>query len=183
MIAPSRIPIPLVLALLVVAAPVPARAGVLWEAELAGARVVGSLDTARGGVRLELHGEPALETVAPAGGLRPVEWSRGPRVAGWSTRYVVLERAGRPCGELLASRWLGRELAPLWRALWAELRARGIRALPVGRCGAVPPEVLASAGFPLAVGDGRHYVFATRSLRFGVPVPGGTAMAPEDDGG
>ena len=120
LLAPS-----LVLALLLAAAP--ARAGVFWVAELAGARLTGRLDPASGRAELAVDGEPALEAAPIAPDVRLEPWSRGPRVAGWASRYLV------------------------------------------GSCGGVSPGVLAAGGFPLAVGDGRRYLFATRDLRFGVP--------------
>ncbi len=98
-------------------------------------------------------------------------WHRGPRVAGWTSRYHVVRRDGRICAEVLASRWLGRALAPVLVAL-ARLGARrpDLAAIALDGCGRLPLAVAGRAGFPLMVSDGRRARFVVRELRFGWPV-------------
>lgn len=177
----SRRIVPLSLVRVLLLAAAFARAGVLRVAELVGVPITGRLDAASGRADLAVEGGIVPEAASIAADVRLRPWSPGPKMAGRASGDHVRERHGRVCGEVLTGRWLGRELRMLWDALWCAPDARGVRALVVGSCGGVSPAVLAFAGFPLAAGDGRRYLFATRDLRFGVP-SGRAAAAPKEGG-
>ncbi len=117
-------------------------------------------------------GDGEAGAVGNGDGWRVEFWHRGPRVAGWASRYHVVRRDGRICAEVLASRWLGRALAPVLTAL-VRLGEREPELAAIalgGDCGRLPLAVAGRAGFPLAVSDGRRERFVVRELRFGWPV-------------
>ncbi len=180
--------------LLLALVPSAARAGVLFEGRLEGTAIRGEFGAGAARVRLVVGDRSYLVDVPtgriyalaagrvrrldaedrglPLEGFRLERWYEGPRVAGYASSYHVLRRGTAICAEVLASRWMGRMLAPLVRAI-ALLQEvdPAIRPRARGRCGAIPFEVYARSGFPLMAGWQDEAVFVTERLRFDHPLP------------
>ncbi len=143
------------------------------------------------GARVELRFDgrrwvlPATRELPAAGdeGWRVVFWSRGPRVAGYASRYHVVERDGRICAEVLASRWLGRALAPALAALGEIARTvPELGPLTLPRCGgALPLDVVGRVGFPLLISDGARVRLVVRELQFGWRAEGPPLQETEEE--
>ena len=180
-----------------------ARAGVLFEGKLERAPIRAELGASPARVRLVVEDRDylvdldrqrvyrrfrtGLRPVAvedrglPLDGFRLERWYAGPRVAGYASSYHVLRRDEAICAEVLASRWIGRMLAPLVRAIaLVQGVDEAIRPKARGRCGAVPFEVYARAGFPLMAGWKDEPVFVTERLRFDHAVAAGDLALPEE---